>query len=225
MPISENEAVDSECGWSARASDEMSPDQLDPPAAEKATLIVGRTRVTSAISMRPSRSGKYRSRAISSSATTGGSPDGSLARLTLWKRTLPDGNSDSEISSPKAGSSPVTARISYFTASRTEAAGNKDGMPTNTIITAAMTRAASIATRLTPMAAFTGRFSDCYETRGIYRATDSVQTCGLSVSLSWLVGRVGRAKYAEPRACGCISVPRSADGAAHAPGRPRRSVC
>src|SRR6516162_4759507 len=83
MPISENEAVDSECGWSARASDEMSPDQLDSPAAEKATLIVGRTRVTSAISIRPSRSGKYRSRAISSSATTAGSPDGSFARRTL----------------------------------------------------------------------------------------------------------------------------------------------
>ena len=126
MPISENAATRSDCGASARASDDIKPDQLDSPVAENATLMVGRTKVTSAISMRPASSGKYRSRAISSSAATAGSPAVWLASTTLRKRTLPDGNSNNEMSSPSTGSRPVTARISAFTASRTEAAGSSE---------------------------------------------------------------------------------------------------
>ena len=58
MPISENDAVRSGLGSSARASDPISPDQFDWPSGKKVTVIVGRTSVTSAISIRPASSGK-----------------------------------------------------------------------------------------------------------------------------------------------------------------------
>ena len=58
MPISENDALRSGSGWSAWASDWISPDQFVSPSGRNVTVIVGRTSVTSAISMRPASSGK-----------------------------------------------------------------------------------------------------------------------------------------------------------------------
>ena len=45
-------------GCSARASDSISPDQFDWPLGWNVTVMVGRTSVTSAISIRPASSGK-----------------------------------------------------------------------------------------------------------------------------------------------------------------------
>ena len=58
MPISENDAVRPGLGSSARASDRINPDQFDWPLGRNVTVIVGRTSVTSAISIRPASSGK-----------------------------------------------------------------------------------------------------------------------------------------------------------------------
>ena len=58
MPISENDAVRPGLGASARPSVSISPDQFDWPSGKKVTVMVGRTRVTSAISIRPASSGK-----------------------------------------------------------------------------------------------------------------------------------------------------------------------
>ena len=105
----------------------MWPDQFELRSALKMIAMVGRTSETSAISMRPVRNGKKRRRATTCSAVSAGAPVRLSPRLTSSKLTVPVGNSDTEALPRSTGSSPVTARISALTASRTASAGIRNG--------------------------------------------------------------------------------------------------
>jgi len=58
IPISENVALRSGLGANACANESIKPDQFDWPPDWKVTVIVGRTSVTSATSIRPASNGK-----------------------------------------------------------------------------------------------------------------------------------------------------------------------
>ena len=117
--------------------------------------MVGRTKVTSEISIWPESSGKYRKCAVNSSATSPGSPLRSPLSTTLRKVTLPEGNRDTATSPLSAGSRPVTVWISRATASRTALAGIANGTVTNTMTTAAAAAAPAMRMRFNPVAAVT----------------------------------------------------------------------
>jgi len=117
MRISENAAARCAFGFWLRASASIRPDQLERPSFSRSTAIVGRSSDTSAISTRPTSSGKKRKRAVSRSAVSAGflaSP-----RTTSPKLTLPEGNSVTVVGPPRIGFKPVTARISLKTWRRT----------------------------------------------------------------------------------------------------------
>ena len=84
----------------------MWPDQFELRSPLKTIAMVGRTSETSAISIRPVRKGKKRSRATTCSAVSAGAPVRLSPRLTSWKRTVPVGNSDTEVLPRSTGSSP-----------------------------------------------------------------------------------------------------------------------
>ena len=139
----------------------MWPDQFELPSASKAMVMVGRTSVTSAISMRPISSGKKRSRATS---VLGG--ERRMCRragrrgCTSSKRTLPVGNSDTATAPRSTGSSPVTARICGLDGARARcrpgsAATSAKARQSPT----AKTAATASPRRLMPTAAVTTRLS------------------------------------------------------------------
>ena len=76
MRISENDLIRSGLGVSARASVSIWPAQFELPSDANAIMMVGRTSVTSAISIRPIRKGRKRSRTTSCSADSGGGAGG-----------------------------------------------------------------------------------------------------------------------------------------------------
>ncbi len=157
--ISENDVTRVGLGCSARASVSIWPDQFELPSELKAIVMVGRTSDTSAISMRPIRSGKNRSRAISRSAVSAGAPVRLSPRLTSSKLTAPVGNSDTETAPRRTGSSPVTVWISALTASRTVSAGIRSVSSVSAPNTTAANARAASPRRLMPVAAVTRRLS------------------------------------------------------------------
>ena len=103
-----------------RASASIRPDQLDLPFGSRSIAMIGRSSATSAISTRPSSSGKKRRRAVSRSAVSAGrlaSPSTTSAKLTL-----PEGNSETLGSPRSIGFKPVTARTSLNICWRTASA-------------------------------------------------------------------------------------------------------
>src|SRR5262249_13398968 len=125
--ISENDAGRSGPGLRFRASVSMWPDQFELWSALKMIAMVGRTSETSAISMRPAKKGKKCRRATTCSAVSAGAPVRLSPSITSSKLTAPLGNSDTEVPPRSTGSSPVTARISALTASRTTSADIRNG--------------------------------------------------------------------------------------------------
>ena len=132
----------------------MWPAQFDEPSAANAIMMVGRTSVTSAISMRPNMKEKKRSRTTSCWADRAGAPVLS-PRLTSLKRTLPVGNSETETSPRSIGSSPVTSLIWALTASRTVSAGITTERIKRSASPAPSRLATASPTRLMPVAAVT----------------------------------------------------------------------
>ena len=98
MPISENEAVRPGSGSSAWASDWIRPDQFELAAGQEADAD-RRPHQGHVGDLDPPREQREiaQMRAINSSATTAGSPFGSSPSSTLWKVTVPEGNSEIEI--------------------------------------------------------------------------------------------------------------------------------
>ena len=157
--ISENDIAPSPrlaSGLSARVSEAISGAQFERRFSSIVTAMRGWVSTMSAISMRPVSSGKKRSRAVSRSAVSGGSR--SSPSTTSEKLTLPVGKSETETAPRIIGSSPVTARICAFTASRTLSAGIRK----ETTASAPNTKMTSAATanprRLKPVTAVNGNF-------------------------------------------------------------------
>src|SRR5262252_607886 len=157
--ISENDAGRSGPGLRVRASVSIWPDQFELWSALKMIAMVGRTSEMSAISMRPAKKGKKRKRAITCSAVSAGAPVRLSPRTTSSNLTAPDGNSDTEVPPRRTGSSPVTARISALTASRTASAGIRNGKITRAPIPTAAKAKMMKPTRLMSTAAVTTRLS------------------------------------------------------------------
>ncbi len=155
MRISEKVLIRSGLGVSACASVSMWPAQFELPSAAKAIMMVGRTSVTSAISMRPNRNEKNRSRTSSCWADRAGAPVRLSPRLTSLKRTLPVGNRETETSPRSTGSRPVTSLICALTASRTVSAGITTESIKRSANPAPNRLATAIPTRLMPEAAST----------------------------------------------------------------------
>src|SRR5262249_8023220 len=78
---------------------------------------------------------------------------------TASDRNAPDVNSDTEVPPRSTGSSPVTARISALTASRTASAGIRNGKITRAPIPTAAKAKMMKPTRLMSTAAVTTRLS------------------------------------------------------------------
>ena len=136
------------------ASAAIKPDQLDWPFAAMLILMVGCSSATSAISTRPTSSGKKRSRAVSRSAVSAGcaaSPSTTSAKLTL-----PRGNSDTVTSPRNIGLRPVTARISPITCARTSSREISAVAAPSTTAPSTTTAASPIARRLNPEATVKG---------------------------------------------------------------------
>ena len=112
--------------------------------------MVGRTSSMSAISIRPIRSGKNRRRASTCSAVSAVAPVRLSPSVTSSRLTLPLGKSDTETPPRTTGSSPVTARISAFTASRTEFAGMSNATIRNAQVAARIKAATASPRRLVP---------------------------------------------------------------------------
>ena len=155
MRISENDLIRSGLGVSACASVSICPTQFDEPSDAKAIMMVGRTSVTSAISMRPNRKERNRSRTSNCSAESAGAPVRLSPRLTSLKRTLPVGNSETDTSPRSTGSRPVTSLICALTASRTVSAGITTERIERRTSPAPSRLATAIPTRLMPVAAVT----------------------------------------------------------------------
>ncbi len=113
------------------------------------------------------------------SAVSAGAPVRLSPRLTSSKLTVPVGNSDTEASPRSTGSSPVTARISALTASRTASAGIRNGKITRAPIPATARARTANPRRLMPTAAVTTRLSQVFAGKAgrLYRGRSKVQTC------------------------------------------------
>ena len=162
-----------------RASVSIWPDQFELWSALKMIAMVGRISETSAISMRPVRKGKKRKRATTCWAVSAGAPVRLSPRLTSSKLTVPVGNSDTEAPPRSTGSSPVTARISALTASRTASAGMRNGKITRAPMPAMARARTANPRRLMPTAAVTTRLSQVFAGKAgrLYRGRSKVQTC------------------------------------------------
>src|SRR5437870_4007612 len=176
--ISENEGDRAAPALRFCASVWMCPDQFELRSALKTTAIVGRTSDTSAISIRPIKSGKNRKRATIWSAVSAGAPVRLSPRMRSSKLTAPAGNSDTEASPRSTGSSPVTARISACTALRTASAGIRNGKNTSAAITATVTAATANPRRFMLTAAVTTLSHPSPMKRAITDEIE-VQTCKL----------------------------------------------
>ena len=166
--------------------------------------MVGRTKETSAISMRPVRKGKKRRRATTFSAVSAGAPVRLSSRLTSLKLTVPVGNSETEAPPRSTGSSPVTARISALTASRTASAGIRNGRITRTQTPTMAKPRTTNARRLMPTAAVTTRLSQVLAdqpadyTEGGRRGKPAApieKPCSYSVTLSWPRKELNRRQF------------------------------
>src|SRR5262249_36283802 len=105
------------------------------------------------------KEGKKGKRAITCPAVSAGAPVRLSPRTTSSNLTAPDGNSDTEVPPRSTGSSPVTARISALTASRTASAGIRNGKITRAPIPTAAKAKMVKPTRLMSTAAVTTRLS------------------------------------------------------------------
>ena len=159
--ISENDSLRSvrfASGFRLRERVSTSADQLERPWVSNVTAMRGRISATSAISMRPSSSGSSRSCTISRSADSAASPPCSSPSTTWPRITRAEGNSETVASPSSTGSSPVTARISACTVSRTWSAGMNRGTSASAPMPAAITAAIPTPSRFKPLAAITGGF-------------------------------------------------------------------
>ena len=171
----------------------MWPDQFELRSGLNTMATVGRTSETSAISIRPVRNGKNRRRATTCLAVSAGAPVRLSPRLTSSKLTRPVGNRDTDAPPRSTGSSPVTARISALTASRTVSAGIRNGRiktvpnpATSTAMTASPRRLmpTGVTTRFSRV--FAGSDGGCSGGKCGYAARSPGGTlCKCSVTLSW----------------------------------------
>jgi len=151
-----------EAAGGGKASGDRRPGEFELWSALKMIAMVGRTSETSAISMRPAKKGKKRRRATTCSAVSAGAPVRLSPSITSSKLTAPVGNSDTEVPPRSTGSSPVTARISALTASRTASAGIRNGKITRAPIPTAAKATMTNPRRLMPTAAVTTRLSQIF---------------------------------------------------------------
>jgi hypothetical protein len=158
---SEKEAVRSELGRSAALNVLASDVQFDFRPGSRTMLTVGRTNVTSDTWIRPISSGKKRSRAVRRSAVSALLPAPSSPMVTSSRLTVPKGKNDTEAGPRTTGSSPATARISAFTASRAVSAETKNDMTVSSPAPMTSTAARANPRRLKPLAAVTKSVPAC----------------------------------------------------------------
>ena len=145
-------------GPSARARVSISAAQLVRPSGPKVTLMRGRNSTTSAISTRPTNSGKNRSRAVSRSAASAGSASSPSA--TLAKLIEPVGNSETDdIAAQHQIESGDVADFGLGGLAHAARPGSAAPCVPSTATPSRTTAAMAIPRRLKPVAAVTDRSS------------------------------------------------------------------